>query len=205
MRDKLLRKKSRALAILSPALRFRGYSSGANSFLELDSFQFERQFDSGAPVDNTGVMDVRPYTPADHAACLAMFDSNTPRFFDPSERRKFVTFLDAPFCSYFVMEHDGAVVGCGGYAVEEDRSLASLVWGIVRNDLHNHGLGRFLVMFRLKEITRTSGVQMVRLGTSQHTAHFFEKQGFKVAGIEKDGYASGIDRVEMRMKLSVCP
>jgi ribosomal protein S18 acetylase RimI-like enzyme len=150
-------------------------------------------------------MDVRPYLPADHARCLAVFDSNTPRFFDPSERRNFETFLDAPFCSYFVMEHDGAIVGCGGYAVEEDKSLASLVWGMVRHDLHKRGLGRFLVMFRLKEITRTSGVQMVRLGTSQHTAHFFEKQGFKVAGIEKDGYASGIDRVEMRMKLSVCP
>jgi ribosomal protein S18 acetylase RimI-like enzyme len=152
-----------------------------------------------------GKMDIRPYTPADHAACLAVFDSNTPWFFDPSERRKFETFLDAPFCSYFVMEHDGAVVGCGGYAIEENSLLASLVWGMVRNDLHKRGLGRFLVMFRLREITKTSGAQMVRLGTSQRTARFFEKQGFKVAGIEKNGYASGIDRVEMRMKLSVCP
>jgi N-acetylglutamate synthase-like GNAT family acetyltransferase len=150
-------------------------------------------------------MDVRPYSPADHAACLAVFDSNTPRFFDPAERRKFETFLDAPFCSYFVMEHDGAIVGCGGYAIEQDTAMASLIWGMVRNDLHRRGLGRFLVMFRLKEITKANGAQIVRLSTSQHTAPFFAKQGFKVAGIEKDGYASGMDRVEMRMKLSVCP
>ncbi len=149
-------------------------------------------------------MEVRPYSPADHAACLAVFDSNTPPFFDPAERPDFETFLDAPFCFYFVMEHDGALIGCGGYAIGEDESLASLVWGMVRNDLHRRGLGRFLVMFRLKEITRTSGAHWVRLGTSQHSAPFFEKQGFKLVSVEKDGYASGMDRVEMRMKLSVC-
>jgi N-acetylglutamate synthase-like GNAT family acetyltransferase len=150
-------------------------------------------------------MDVRPYSPADRPACLAVFDSNTPRFFEPGERRDFETFLDAPFCSYLVMEHDGAIVGCGGYSIEQDGSAASLIWGMVRNDLHKRGLGRFLVMYRLKEITKANGAQIVRLSTSQHTARFFEKQGFKVVGIEKDGYASGMDRVEMRMKLSVCP
>jgi N-acetylglutamate synthase-like GNAT family acetyltransferase len=149
-------------------------------------------------------MDVRPYSPSDKAACLAVFDSNTPRFFDPIERQDFETFLDAPYSSYFVMEHDGVIVGCGGYSIEEDHSLASLVWGMVRGDLHKRGLGRFLVMFRLREITKANGANLVRLATSQHAAPFFEKQGFKVVRTEKDGYASGMDRVEMRMKLSVC-
>jgi N-acetylglutamate synthase-like GNAT family acetyltransferase len=149
-------------------------------------------------------MEVRPYSPADKTACLAVFDSNTPRFFDPTERAGFETFLTAPFSPYFVMEHEGAIVGCGGYAIENDNLLASLVWGMVRNDLHKRGLGRFLVMFRLREITKANGANLVRLATSQHTASFFEKQGFKVVNIEKDGYAPGMDRVEMRMKLSVC-
>ena len=60
-------------------------------------------------------------------------------------------------------------------------------------------------MFRLRGITKAGGVQLVSLGTSQHTAAFFEKQGFKVTSIRKDGYAPGVDRVEMMMKLSVCP
>ena len=150
-------------------------------------------------------MDVRPYSPADRAACLAVFDSNTPRFFNPSERPDFEKFLDAVDSPYFVMEHEGAIAGSGGYAIADDTSLASLVWGMVRADLHKLGLGRFLLMYRLREITKAGGVQLVRLGTSQHTAPFFEKQGFKVTGIRKDGYASGMDRVEMVMKLSVCP
>jgi acetyltransferase (GNAT) family protein len=139
------------------------------------------------------VMDVRAYSPADRAACLAVFDSNTPRFFDLAERRDFETFLDAVDCSYFVMEHDGAIAGCGGYAIAVDTSLASLVGGMVRADLHKLGLGRFLLLYRLREITKAGGVQLVRLGT-----------GFKATGIRKDGYASGMDRIEMMMKLTVC-
>ncbi|HEY7334492.1 MAG TPA: GNAT family N-acetyltransferase [Bryobacteraceae bacterium] len=149
-------------------------------------------------------MDVRPYAPSDRAACLDIFDSNTPQFFHPVERPDFEAFLNLPDCAYFVMEHEGGVVGCGGYAIAENGAVASLVWGMIRTDLHGHGLGRFLLLFRLREIGRAGGVQMVRLGTSQRTAAFFGKQGFKTISVDKDGYAPGIDRIEMAMKLAVC-
>jgi len=61
-------------------------------------------------------------------------------------------------------------------------------------------LGRYLLLFRLREITKAGGIQMVHLDAPQHSAQFYEKQGFKVTGI-----ASGLDRVEMVMKLAVCP
>ena len=150
-------------------------------------------------------MDIRPYSLADRPRCLAVFDSNTPQFFDPSERSLFETYLDRDDLSYFVMDHDGDIVGCGGYYIGEDGLMANLVWGMVRRDLHKQGLGRFLLMFRLREITKANGVQMVRVGTSQHAAAFFEKQGFKAASVQKDGYGPGIDRIEMLKKLAVCP
>src|ERR1700760_1222701 len=111
-------------------------------------------------------MDVREYLPGDRADCLALFDSNTPLFFKPEERADFEKFLDSLNCSYFVMEHDGAIVGCGGFAIEKDAALASLVWGMIRGDLHKRGLGRFLVLYRLKQIGQETGVERVRLGTS---------------------------------------
>jgi N-acetylglutamate synthase-like GNAT family acetyltransferase len=150
-------------------------------------------------------MDIRRYLPADRDACLAVFDSNTPKFFRSHERRDFEEFLDGPGCSYFVMEHDAAIVGCGGYFVTEEKTLARLVWGMVRHDLQRQGLGRFLLLFRLREIAKAGGVQMVCLDTSQNTAVFFESQGFKVRRVTKDGYAARLDRVEMAMKLTVCP
>jgi GNAT superfamily N-acetyltransferase len=149
-------------------------------------------------------MDLRPYRPSDREACLAVFDSNAPRFFDASERAGFEAFLDAPDCAYFAMEHEGALVGCGGYGFEENGKTASLVWGMVRADLHRRGLGRLLLLFRLREIGKTSGVELVRVATSQLTAPFFQKQGFKAISVQKDGYAPGIDRIEMLMKLAVC-
>jgi N-acetylglutamate synthase-like GNAT family acetyltransferase len=150
-------------------------------------------------------MDLRPYLPADRDDCLRLFDSNTPRFFDSGDRRKFEEFLNEQHRSYFAMEHDGAIIGCGGFAIEPDKTAARLVWGMVRADSHKLGLGRYLLLFRLREITKVGGIERVHLDTSQHSAPFYEKQGFKVSRTVKDGYGPGLDRVEMVMKLVVCP
>ena len=144
-------------------------------------------------------MDLRPYSLIDRDPCLAVFDSNTPRFFDPSARAEFEEFLEQRNCSYFVMEHEGAIVGCGGFAIEQEKALARLVWGMVRSDSHRLGLGRYLLLFRLREITKAGGIRTVHLDAPQHSAPFYEKQGFKVIGIAKN------ERVEMMMKLAVCP
>ncbi len=150
-------------------------------------------------------MDIRAYRPDDRDACLAIFDSNTPDYFRPEERAEFAAFLENPRCSYVVMEHEGAIVGCGGFHVRSGEPAAHLTWGIVRRELHRKGLGRFLLLYRLREIGKADGVQMVLVATSQLTAPFFESQGFKVMSVRKGGYAPGLDRVDMVMKLAVCP
>ncbi len=150
-------------------------------------------------------MEVRPYSEGDLAACLALFDSNVPDFFHASERAGFAAFLAGNGWPYVVMEHEGGIVGCGGWAPEEGDALVSLTWGMVRRDLHGSGLGRFLLLYRLREAAKVPGVERARLSTSQHTAPFFQKQGFRLTETVKDGYATGLDRVEMVMKLKVCP
>jgi N-acetylglutamate synthase-like GNAT family acetyltransferase len=150
-------------------------------------------------------MDVRTYLRADRDACLAVFDSNSPDFFKSHSRQDFEEFLDGPGGPYFVMEHDGAIIGCGGYFVTAEKALARLMWGMVRRDWRRQGLGRFLLLFRLREITKAGGVEMVHLDTAPDSAPFFQSQGFKVSRVAKDGYAAGVDRVEMTMKLTVCP
>jgi N-acetylglutamate synthase-like GNAT family acetyltransferase len=149
-------------------------------------------------------MDIQQYSPADRRGCLEVFDSNTPSFFASAERAEFESFLDQPDCAYFVMKHNGEIVGCGGYAILVEQKLAVLTWGMVRRDLQKQGLGRFLLMFRLREISKHGDVQSVRLHTSQNTAPFFEKQGFKVLSVVQDGYAAGLHRVEMVKKMAVC-
>lgn len=118
-------------------------------------------------------MDIRVYTAADRDACLEIFDSNTPGL---TERDQFVQFLDDPG-SFFVAEHNGQIVGCGGYAIQG--GAARLHWGLVHRAFQRQGLGRFLLFYRLREITRNAAVQMVGLTAPRPAVPFFLSQGFR--------------------------
>jgi predicted GNAT family N-acyltransferase len=145
----------------------------------------------------------RTYRPEDMAGCLALFDSNTPRFFDESEREGFVGFLkdQALRWPYQVIERDGRIVGCGGHAVEADGVSVALCWGMVDNGLHGQGLGRMLTEARIAAARATPGVRRVTLCTSQHTRGFYAQFGFDAEKVTPDEFAPGIDRWDMVLKL----
>lgn len=147
-------------------------------------------------------MDIaRPYQTTDREACLALFDSNVPRFFDAAERDGYAAFLDEMRWPYQVIERDGRIVACGGHAVEPDGRTVSLCWGMVEQGLHGQGLGRTLTGARLAAARAEPGVTSVRLDTGQHTTGFYERFGFVIEGVVKDGYAPGSDRHDMRLTL----
>jgi N-acetylglutamate synthase-like GNAT family acetyltransferase len=139
-------------------------------------------------------MDLRPYQPTDREACLNIFDSNFPR----ETRGQFERFLEQSPATYFVMEHEGALLACGGYHLDAHQGLATLVWGMVRRSSQKMGLGRYLLMYRLREIGKEGGIDRVCLQTPPESAKFFEGQGFKVASV-----ANG--SVGLLKKLTVCP
>lgn len=156
-------------------------------------------------------MTFRPYRPDDRAACLAVFDSNTPPYFDPAERALFGAFLDGQPPAYFVIEEDGQVIACGGVAVHPDPAAgvalsptsAGLTWGMAARGQHGRGVGTRLLHGRL-DWTRTHRPEVLemRLATSQLTQGYDARQGFRVTAHEPDGFAPGIDRVEMALDLS---
>ncbi len=138
-------------------------------------------------------MEIRPYTLEDREACLSVFDS----LGEPSRRPEFAAFLEKAPAVYLVLEHDGRLIGCGGFRAEAGHAIAHLEWGMIQRDLQRQGLGRYLLLYRLKEIGRVAGVQHVELTAPPGIAPFFEKYAFRVAGED-----SGL--VCMRMKLQVC-
>ena len=141
----------------------------------------------------------RSYQSADQAACLAIFDSNTPPFFDPTERPGFESFLERQPCPYFVLEQIGQVVACGGYCTQENRDIV-LAWGMVRRDLHKRGLGSILLRERLAHIRANHPGQRVVIDTSQHSQAFFERQGFRITGGQENYYGPGLHRIDMELK-----
>lgn len=155
----------------------------------------------GEPVVDA-TMRVRDYMPADHAACLKVFDGNVPEYFLPSERDDFSAFLHALTGPYLVVEDATAtVVACGGHAIEPGSGNARLCWGMARRDLHRTGLGRLLLDARLERIRAEGRAEVVELGTTQHTYAFFERRGFRTVSVEPEGYGPGMDRYEMRVSL----
>jgi RimJ/RimL family protein N-acetyltransferase len=142
----------------------------------------------------------RPYTPADRDACLAIFDINCPTFVAPSERTQFEGYLAAPRGRYGVLlDDDGEVLGCGGIVLERGGRDAHLVWGLIRADRHHTGLGRTMTLERLRWIAETPGVERALMDTSQKSTGFYEKLGFRVIRVVKDGYAEGLDRCELEL------
>lgn len=156
-------------------------------------------------------MPIRRYEARDRGACLAIFDSNCPPFFDPSERALLEGWLDARELGrlrhatslaeeFLVLERGGAVLACGGFYVLQAQPLASMVWGMVHRDHHREGLGRELLLERIERVASEFPSCAIVLDTSQHTAPFFERLGFRVTATKPDGYGPGLDRIDMERR-----
>ncbi len=145
----------------------------------------------------------RPYTLADSACCLALFDGNVPEFFAASERMEYAAFLALPSCPYLVGETpDRTVRACGGYFVEPDApAVGGLAWGIVDRDSQGRGLGQQLLVVRMAALRAILGIEKIIIRTSQHTEGFYSRAGFLTVRSVPDGHAPGIDLVEMRYSI----
>ena len=150
-----------------------------------------------------GGIRVRDYSPADRAACLAVFESNVHGSFLPSERAEFETFLNELPGPYFVLVEpmSGRIVACGGYAISPGSTTADLCWGMVERGRQGLGLGRMLTEIRLQRVRKDSDATAVALRTSQQTRGIYERLGFSCDRTVPDGIAPGMDTCEMSMSI----
>lgn len=68
---------------------------------------------------------------------------------------------------------------------------------MVDRNCHGQGLGRLLAEYRLQAIADADDYSEVELFTTPMVAPFFVKLGFAAAQVEKDGFAPGMDKVQM--------
>lgn len=129
---------------------------------------------------------------------VAVFRSNIPKYFGSDEEAGLRDFLAEYFEDYYVVEVDGEVVGSGGIALNEDRTV-SLCWGMIRSDHLGTGLGKKLTKFRIERSREKFGDLSIVISTSQHTQGFYEKLGFRLTEHTPDGFGRGIDICKMRL------
>ena len=145
----------------------------------------------------------RPWRGEDRDTGLALFDSNVPKFFAAQERADFIEFIeDLPGPYLIAFDADGVAVGCGGYAAHDKKpDTAALCWGMIRGDFHRRGWGDALLRHRLREIAADAVFQRVEIETSQFSRGFFARYGFVQRKQVADGFAPGIDLIEMTLDL----
>jgi predicted GNAT family N-acyltransferase len=138
------------------------------------------------------------YTSTHKNICKHIFLSNCPKYFAPFELDEFTEWLDKRDREpYYVYKMNNQVIACSGIYVSHTDKEAGMAWGMVLNELHGTGIGTEMTKLRIKEIQNSHPSYAIRLKTTQHTFKFYEKMGFKVTRIDKDGYEVGMDRYWM--------
>jgi len=131
---------------------------------------------------------------------VAIFRSNIPKYFGPGEEPGLRDFLGKFADDYFVFELDSEIIGAGGIALNDDRTV-SLCWGMIRSDHLGTGLGRELTEFRIHKAREKFGALPLVISTSQHTKGFYERFGFRLVSHTPDGFGPGIDICNMRLEV----
>jgi len=143
-------------------------------------------------------MHIREYRETDKQACIALFDSNVPRYFSAGEKQGFIDWLDLPDRdAYYVVELDQRIVACGGIFHEAGKNNAGLAWGMVDGSMHKQGIGSRFTRFRLDLLQEKFPGYIHCIETSQHTEAFYQRMGFVTKHITPDGFAPGIDKYDM--------
>lgn len=145
-------------------------------------------------------MKISLYHPDMKDRCIAIFKSNQPLYFVDEELKLFIDFLDHDIeNNYYVIEYNGEIQGCGGIFFDYSSKEAGLSWGMVHSDYHKKGIGKALTIFRLELMKQQFPGAVFKIDTSQHTAGFYEKRGFRILQIIPDGYAKGLDKYIMKI------
>ena len=142
-------------------------------------------------------MRIKPYKQKYFDNCVDIIESNTPKYILPIEHLAFKNYLLKKNKTYFVLFNGFNLVACGGYGINDSQNKADLSWGLVHRKHHSQGIGSYLLRFRIENIKKKYPSVNIHLDTSQHTYKFFERFGFKVRKISKDGYGEGLDMYDM--------
>jgi len=145
-------------------------------------------------------MIIKPYHSKYFENCMKIIHSNTPKYIDYSEHSDYEDYLSRDDKIYFVLFNKSNIVACGGYGVNKSQIKAGLSWGLVHSRHHNQGYGSELLKYRINHIKNNFQDIEIHLDTSQHTYGFFEKFGFVITQISKNGYGHGLDRYDMILK-----
>ena len=144
---------------------------------------------------------IRSYLKKDEQEVITLLRLNSPKYFDPSEEKDFIDYLNKFSDNYFVFLEKNKIIACGGFNFFENKTQARISWDIVHPDFHGKGIGKKLTLFRINEIKKEPTLQTIIVRTSQLAYQFYGKLGFELKEIKKDFWALGFDLYLMELPI----
>lgn len=146
--------------------------------------------------------NIRFYQNQDKEELIKLIQLNIPTYFEESEEKEFVDYLEKYKEDYFVINDKSTnqILGCGGINYFFDENLARISWDIIDPNFQGQGIGKKLLLHRINHI-QSKNIKTIVVRTSQFAYKFYQKVGFELEKTEKDFWAKGFDLYQMRMEL----
>ncbi len=151
---------------------------------------------------------VRQALPDDREAILEIANALHPEWFTELGIEDIAK--DLQIEQALVAVDDERVVGFVIYCVAKDGKTAELSWIAVRPELHRRGIGRAMIEV-LQAILTEQGILALEVSTVAptierepyaRTLNFYSAMDFSYVRIDKEWYATGVDRLLLRKILS---
>jgi N-acetylglutamate synthase-like GNAT family acetyltransferase len=144
---------------------------------------------------------IRHYEAQDKSILIDLLRVNTPKYFGVEEEIDFVRYLESEIESYFVIEKNQQIVGCGGINLNLEKQFGIISWGMIHPDFFGQKLGSQLLEYRISFLKNNYNLQKIIVRTSQLVFPFYQKHGFELKEIHPDYWSKGIDMYLMEMEL----
>ncbi len=144
---------------------------------------------------------IRRFTNKDLPGVLNLIDLNTPLYFHASEKKDLNQYLANNREDYWVVVHEGEIVGCGGLNYFESEQKARISWDMIHPKCQNQGVGKSLLAHRINHIKSKNQFKLIEVRTSQMAHEFYAKSGFELQSIVEDYWAPGFHLYQMKMPL----
>ncbi len=145
---------------------------------------------------------IRPYDTNDKSLLIDLLRLNTPKYFSVEEENDFVRYLDSEIESYFVIEKNQQIVGCGGINLNLEKRIGIISWGMIHPDFQGQKIGSELLKYRIDFLKRAYYLEKIVVRTSQLVFRFYEKHGFELKEIHRDYWAKNLDMYLMEIELA---
>jgi len=84
---------------------------------------------------------IRPYEQTDKPELIKILNLNVPKYFDPSEVKDFISYLDEYQGTYLTVIHNDEIIGGAGYVIQEKEKAGYIRWIFFHPKATGLGLG----------------------------------------------------------------